>query len=410
MTDDRREAAGAWEVCAICAVMAVFAWGAVFYGNGVYLPILHQRHGWSVGEISTAMLFFSVAGVLSTLLVGRLVDRVAPGSALLWGALAIGGGLLLIGHIDALWQLYAIYGLLGLGYPALGTAGVSVIMSQWFRHRYGLGLAIALSGASLGGSTFPAIMAWLSARIGFPATMELFGVVLIAGVLPLAGALALLDRGQRRSQGPVTRDLSVWGLGVAVVVRRPLFWAVTVACGVGLGAQVGFLAHQINFLATSSSVVTASLVTTATVVVGALGRFLFGWLSGRLHPRGLIAACFALQACGQLAIALASDFEVQIGLALLIGFTVGAIVMLPPILLRHLFGNRDFGQIFGVTNVALYIGMGGGPWLVGVLRDLAGSYGPAFMVMAGGQVLAAVVLSQARGGAGSGLGTAVDGE
>ena len=132
MTDDRWEAAGAWEVCAICAVMAVFAWGAVFYGNGVYLPILHQRHGWSVGEISTAMLFFSVAGVLSTLIVGRLVDRVAPASALLWGALAIGGGLLLIGHIDALWQLYAIYGLLGLGYPALGTAGVSIIMSQWF--------------------------------------------------------------------------------------------------------------------------------------------------------------------------------------------------------------------------------------------------------------------------------------
>ena len=59
MTEDRREAAGAWEVCAICAVMAVFAWGAVFYGNGVYLPILHQRHGWSIGEISTAMLFFS---------------------------------------------------------------------------------------------------------------------------------------------------------------------------------------------------------------------------------------------------------------------------------------------------------------------------------------------------------------
>ena len=96
--------------------------------------------------------------MLSTLIVGRLVDRVAPSSALLWGALAIGGGLPLIGHIDALWQLYAIYGLLGLGYPALGTAGVSV-MSQWFRHRYGLGLAIALSGASLGGSTFPAIMA-----------------------------------------------------------------------------------------------------------------------------------------------------------------------------------------------------------------------------------------------------------
>ena len=123
------ESREAWVVCFIAMIMAVFAWGTVFYGNGIYLPFLHQDRGWSVSAISLAMLFFALAGVTATLIVGRLVDRVSPAMALVWGALTIGPGLILIGRVDHLWQLYFVYCLFGMGYPALGTAGVSAILS-----------------------------------------------------------------------------------------------------------------------------------------------------------------------------------------------------------------------------------------------------------------------------------------
>ncbi len=388
------ESRDAWIVCLIAMVMAVFAWGTVFYGNGIYLPFLHQDRGWSVGSISLAMLFFALAGMLATFIVGRLVDRVSPTMALVWGALTIGPGLILIGRVDHLWQLYMVYGLFGLGYPALGTAGVSAILSLWFRKRYGVGLALALSGASIGGSIFPVTMAWLSERIGFADTTLGFGIFLIAVILPLAGGLFLADR--RRLGGVQTAAVSPTGDGVSRVSRRPLFWVVTGACGLTLGAQVGFLQHQINYLSIDVSVVTASLVVTVTVFAGAFGRFLFGWLSARSHPRLLLALCSTLQAAGLLGIVMAPEFDGRAAASIAIGFVVGAIVMLPPILIRHLFGSRDFGQIYGLTNIALYIGMGSGPWITGVIHDIAGHYHTAFLMLAGCQLLAAVILVLAR--------------
>ena len=388
------ESREAWVVCFIAMIMAVFAWGTVFYGNGIYLPFLHQDRGWSVSAISLAMLFFALAGVTATLIVGRLVDRVSPAMALVWGALTIGPGLILIGRVDHLWQLYFVYCLFGMGYPALGTAGVSAILSLWFRQRYGLGLALSLSGASIGGSIFPVTMAWLSENIGFATTTLGFGVFLIVVIIPLAAGLLILDR--RRVGGGLTAAADVTGDGLALVARRPLFWVVTGACGLTLGAQVGFLQHQINFLSIDVTVVVASLVVTVTVFAGALGRFLFGWLSARSHPRLLLAACSTLQAMGLIGMVVAPEFPGRAAASIGIGFVVGAIVMLPPILVRFLFGSRDFGQVYGLTNVALYIGMGSGPWITGVIHDAAGSYHTAFLMLAGCQLLAATILVFAR--------------
>jgi MFS family permease len=388
------ESREAWVVCFIAMIMAVFAWGTVFYGNGIYLPFLHQDRGWSVSAISLAMLFFALAGVTATLIVGRLVDRVSPAMALVWGALTIGPGLILIGRVDHLWQLYFVYCLFGMGYPALGTAGVSAILSLWFRQRYGLGLALSLSGASIGGSIFPVTMAGLSEKIGFATTTLGFGVFLIVVIIPLAAGLLILDR--RRVGGGLTAAADVTGDGLALVARRPLFWVVTGACGLTLGAQVGFLQHQINFLSIDVTVVVASLVVTVTVFAGALGRFLFGWLSARSHPRLLLAACSTLQAMGLIGMVVAPEFPGRAAASIGIGFVVGAIVMLPPILVRFLFGSRDFGQVYGLTNVALYIGMGSGPWITGVIHDAAGSYHTAFLMLAGCQLLAATILVFAR--------------
>ncbi|MEK9594851.1 MAG: MFS transporter [Rhodospirillaceae bacterium] len=388
------ESREAWVVCFIAMIMAVFAWGTVFYGNGIYLPFLHKDRGWSVSAISLAMLFFALAGVTATLIVGRLVDRVSPAMALVWGALTIGPGLILIGRVDHLWQLYFVYCLFGMGYPALGTAGVSAILSLWFRQRYGLGLALSLSGASIGGSIFPVTMAWLSENIGFATTTLGFGVFLIVVIIPLAVGLLILDR--RRVDGGLTAAADVTGDGLALVARRPLFWVVTGACGLTLGAQVGFLQHQINFLSIDVTVVVASLVVTVTVFAGALGRFLFGWLSARSHPRLLLAACSTFQAMGLIGMVVAPEFTGRTAASIGIGFVVGAIVMLPPILVRFLFGSRDFGQVYSLTNVALYIGMGSGPWITGVIHDAAGSYHTAFLMLAGCQLLAATILVFAR--------------
>ena len=48
---------------------------------------------------------------------------------------------------------------------------------------------------------------------------------------------------------------------------------------------------------------------------------------------------------------------------------VGAIVMLPLILVRQLFGTSGYGRTYAMVNVVIYIIAGPTPWFVGLLRD-----------------------------------------
>jgi MFS family permease len=48
--------------------------------------------------------------------------------------------------------------------------------------------------------------------------------------------------------------------------------------------------------------------------------------------------------------------------------------MMQPLLVAERFGVRDYPRIFGRSQAVTIIGVAGGPLLLGVLYDLAGSY------------------------------------
>ena len=79
-----------------------------------------------------------------------------------------------------------------------------------------------------------------------------------------------------------------------------------------------------------------------------------------------------------------------------IGFPVGAIVLLPALLLRQAFGGRHYGRVYAIANVGLALGIGFGPGVVGWLRDAAGGYGPALWCLVAAQLAAAVVILLGR--------------
>jgi MFS family permease len=68
-----------WPVVAAAFLVATFGFGLGFYGPGIYLVALKTRHGWSIGELSSAITMYYVFGAgLLFFVVGPLFDR--------WGA------------------------------------------------------------------------------------------------------------------------------------------------------------------------------------------------------------------------------------------------------------------------------------------------------------------------------------
>ena len=51
-----------WLVVAAAFLIATFGFGLGFYGPGIYLVALKARHGWSTGELSSAITMYYVFG------------------------------------------------------------------------------------------------------------------------------------------------------------------------------------------------------------------------------------------------------------------------------------------------------------------------------------------------------------
>lgn len=374
--------------------MAVFAWGAVFYGHSVYLDALQQTRGWSASLISSAILVFWFSTIPGTLFVGSLVDRRGAAPVLAFGAVTVGSGVVLLGQVAAPWQLFVVYGLMGIGYPALGTAGISAALAPWFERRFGLALGLALTGASLGGAVLPPLLVAVSADAGFATATAMVGAAMLALLLPAAALLAWCAGDGTGRRKPAAATVPPHATVAATLLRRPLFWRIAIGGALGLGAQVGFLAHQVPMLAPALGSNGAALSVTVVALSAAAGRLVVGFLSRRIDEAWLTVACYLAQAIGFFVLLQGNSVGVLYLGCAIAGFVVGAIVMLPPMLVRRAFGSDGFGRSYALVNVVLYVGAGLGPWLAGLLRDLSGGYAAALWLLAGMHLFGAAVLAR----------------
>jgi len=389
-----------WLVTGACFVMAYFAWGVVFYGHGFYIAQLGDRHGWSTSLVSTAVSVFYIVGVASAVVVGRVIDRFGSRWVACYGALATGLSVAALGRLDAPWQLFAAYVVMGSAYPALATAAISGSLVPWFERRLGLALGLALTGASVGGATVVPVMVVSSTTVGFSTTVAGIGLLVVVTVVPLV----LLFVRRPRDAGETTAEKSatvagepVAPIGIIEFLKLPRFWKITLASSLALGAQVGFLTHQIPALAMPLDLPRAAYAVSITALAAVFGRFALGALSARFPLSVLAAGCYGLQAVGLMVIAESDGILLLYGASALAGFVVGAIVMLPPLLLSNAFGARSYSTAYGLTNACMFTFVGIATGAAGFMRDYSGSYAAALWLLAAMHVLGMAVILWPQG-------------
>jgi MFS family permease len=360
-----------WRIVAACFVIATFAWGFGFYGQGVYLAQLHALKGWSLSLVSGAVTVFYFVSAVMVAFVSDWIRRFGAPRVMAFGLVATGVAVALLGLVDSPWQLYGAFLLMSFGWASTSVGAITNILGLWFSSRRGLAISLALTGASAGGIVVvPALQALVS-WVGFERAMLFSGAMLIVCIAPLA--LFAIET------PPIPTPTASGGASSPALTRARMlrsfaFWSVAGPFALAQTTQVAFLVHQISIFTPVIGGGRAALAVSVTTFAAVAGRVLLGLVVDRLDQRLVTALSVASQAAALAAIALSPSPIVLLVAAAVYGVSVGNLITLPSLIIQREFESAAFGLVVALATSVNQMAYSFGPGLLGAARDAAGAY------------------------------------
>ncbi len=358
--------------------------GALFSFSVFFAP-LQAEFGWSRAVTSGAFASYMIMQGLLSIAAGRLNDRFGPRVILSVCSLLSGAGFILASRIDAVWQLYLLYGLL----VAAGASGAPVpLMStvvRWFKARRGMMTGIVMAGVGVGTMLMPPLATWLIETFSWRTSFVVVGLMLMVITL---GAAQFLRRdpsqlGLRPLGSTPTSDSSypVMDHQFSDAIRTRQAWLLA-----GAFVCFGFTVHTVTVHVVVHAIdlgmpaTAAATVMTATGALGVAGRIGIGSLADRLGSKRLMVALFGTLSLTMFWLAFMREPWAVFAFAFIFGFTFGGIVPLNSHFVADLFGTRAHGAILGTIGFSVGLGAAIGPVFTGYCYDMLGSYDMPFVV------------------------------
>ena len=380
--------------------------------NGVTLhtlpllyPELMDSFGWQATEVTLPATVFFVIGAITSPPAGWLLDRYSSRVIIAIGSMLLTLGLLAYSATNSLWQLVAVYALLGLALSLCGLVSNMVMLTGWFDSGRGRATGILLMASSLGGALFPLAVGAGIEELGWRQTVLLTGVGV--GSMMLGSVWLLLRDGRRLmpdspSPGPSSdREQRVIPL---ILTRR--FAAIVFATGSLWFIIIALTQHQSIHLARDVGLARSSLPSVFSLFFGCsmVGKFCFGLLSDRFDLHRVMASAILMLAIALLALSqmTASATALLYGYAVLAGLGFSGAFTCIQILIAAHYSGPLYGRILATIVLIDTLCGALGTQTIARVREWQGDYSSAFIGMAMLAALSAiVVLSLTRVTAGS---------
>ncbi|OHT21945.1 MFS transporter [Edaphosphingomonas haloaromaticamans] len=394
----------AWVVVAV-TFLSLLAAAGLRSAPGVMMTPLQAAFGWDRATVSAAAAFgiflYGMVGPFAAALMQTIgIRRTLIGGL---GLMAVSTGLSLF--MTEPWHYVLTWGLLsGLGSGAVALVLGATVASRWFDRHRGLVMGIFSASTATGSLLFLPVLAWLSEQGGWrPVAMAV--AIVSAALIPLV-ALLLPERPADAGLLPYGADaprppeppahpresvaLAFRVLGKAA--RTPVFWLLFgtfFVCGLTTNGLVG--THLIAYCGDNGmGAVQAAGLLAVMGVFDLFGTTASGWLTDRYDPRKLLFVYYGLRGLSLVALPF-TGFDIVALSVFAVFYGLDWIATVPPTvkLAGQHFGDRDAPIVFGWVASGHQIGAAVAALGAGLLRDMTGSYGPAFMIAGAIGVLAA---------------------
>ena len=401
---------GWWIVAAAVLLQFVFL-GVSQSTVSVFLRPVVEELGWQVWQFTLGSSLSVLAGALSGVVVGRILDQRGPRLPVFAGALVSTVCLWSLGRQSNLWLFWSLHLVAGfIGWTLFSPLVVNTTINKWFVRRRGWALAIGSSGISFGGLVAPFAMTLVVDSLGWRNGYLVQALFVLAVVAPIALIMRRTpeDAGLRPDGDPAPREVNDTSPPLQEppsytsrqALRTPGFWLLLLGYSMNQAALASVLAHAVPF-ATDASF-TRRMAALALAVNGLgnlLSKAVWGYCLQRYPPRALAVAAFSMGGTG-VALMLLSAATAQPAFLFagffLYGFGFGGTIPISESLWVTYFGRAHIGAVRGVAQPLTVIGPTVAPVLVGVAYDLLGTYQLGFLGIIAIYLLAAVLVAVSR--------------
>jgi MFS family permease len=176
------------------------------------------------------------------------------------------------------------------------------------------------------------------------------------------------------------------------ILRDQKFITISIPFALGLTAQVGFLTHQVAFLAPMTGTVMAGWIVSLTTFAAIVGRLGTGLFVDRVDRRVVSCLNLLLQAVAMAILMSTTAPELLVAGCVLFGLCLGNLTSLPALIVQQEFPTRDFARIVGMVVAINQFAFTFGPALLGRLQQADGAYTHALFVCLVMEMLGAVIV------------------
>ena len=341
---------------------------------GIFLQPMSAATGWSRTSVSTAALLNFLCMGPASFLWGALSDRFGTRVVVVSGGALLGLGLVAASQAATVGQFQILFGVI-IGVAAGSFyAPLTATATRWFTRHRSLAVALISAGFAIGSMTISPFARWLIDHYGWRTAMLTLGAFSWLFIIPAALLVRkppVLPRGAGAlSASPADREFSV-----ARALCTPQFAAISFTYFACCAAHSGPIFHMVSYaIDCGVPAMAAATVFGAAGIASLSGRVIGGLAADRVGAKRMIIFGLALQAISVSLYVFTRDLASFYALALIFGFSYGAVMPLYAILVREYFGARIMGTMFGAVNMASTLGMAIGPWTGGWLYDTYGSY------------------------------------
>ncbi|MDR2107854.1 MAG: MFS transporter [Coriobacteriales bacterium] len=398
----------AWLIAIGCCFMNAGGLGAVLDAAGVFFVPVCDDLGFLRGDLQLYLTFYFIATIVAMPIIGWVLPKYNIRIVLSVAMAITALGVAAMGTYNEVWQWYVSGVVFGLAGSFIFVVPAPILIINWFKKRTGVVLGIVMMFSGIGGAVLAPVFTYLIELLGWRNSYFLAAVIIALLVLPwtlFVFRFRPSDMGLRpygwTEQDEQTKDVherkgttpSVSGVPFKKAVFSVGFVCMFLFCGLA-AYYAGFNSNLPGFaVSIGYSPMFGAGMLSAVMIGNMFDKLVMGYLNDKVGVRLTVFVQLVMIVIGFLGFLFFQASEAGLLVAaFFFGVQNSLFSISTPLMIRRLFGEKDYARIFTWARIGTGVIGAFGPPTVGYIYDFTGTYNYAFLVGIAVAVLAAVVM------------------